>query len=236
VAAPPPAAAPTQAAGDDDWSDIEVTPAEPMAQRAPAAAAPRPPVTPPPPAPPLPSPVAMAPPPPAPSPPAPELELELDTSPSFEPIELPAEEPGEETVLAPLYEFVPPANVTGHRVAPVVEPVVEPAFEPVVAPAFEPAFEPVVAPAVEPVVAQGAPFVQASPFAPSAPVAIPQGGRGVLSGHLSAPSTPDGGEAALRAALSQASREVIERIVWEVVPQLAETIIRENLDRLVKAR
>jgi hypothetical protein len=27
---------------------------------------------------------------------------------------------------------------------------------------------------------------------------------------------------------------VIERVVWEVVPQLAETIIRENLDRLVK--
>jgi hypothetical protein len=46
----------------------------------------------------------------------------------------------------------------------------------------------------------------------------------------------DGGEAALRAALATASREVIERVVWEVVPQLAETIIRENLDRLVKAR
>ena len=46
----------------------------------------------------------------------------------------------------------------------------------------------------------------------------------------------DGGEAALREALSRASREVIERVVWEVVPQLAETIIRENLDRLVKAR
>jgi hypothetical protein len=44
----------------------------------------------------------------------------------------------------------------------------------------------------------------------------------------------DGGEAALRDALSKASREVIERVVWEVVPQLAETIIRENLDRLVK--
>jgi hypothetical protein len=26
---------------------------------------------------------------------------------------------------------------------------------------------------------------------------------------------------------------VIERVVWEVVPELAETIIRENLDRLV---
>ena len=37
-------------------------------------------------------------------------------------------------------------------------------------------------------------------------------------------------------ALSKASREVIERVVWEVVPELAETIIRENLDRLVKSR
>jgi len=46
----------------------------------------------------------------------------------------------------------------------------------------------------------------------------------------------DGGDAALRAALASASREVIERVVWEVVPQLAETIIRENLDRLVKSR
>jgi hypothetical protein len=46
----------------------------------------------------------------------------------------------------------------------------------------------------------------------------------------------DGGEAQLRAALSQASREVIEKIAWEVVPQLAETIIREELDRLIKER
>jgi CheY-like chemotaxis protein len=46
----------------------------------------------------------------------------------------------------------------------------------------------------------------------------------------------DGGEAALRNALSQASREVIERIAWEVVPQLAETIIRQELDRLIKDR
>jgi hypothetical protein len=62
---------------------------------------------------------------------------------------------------------------------------------------------------------------------------VPQGGAGVLAGR----ATPvDGGEAVLREALSQASREVIERVVWEVVPQLAETIIRENLDRLVKAR
>lgn len=46
----------------------------------------------------------------------------------------------------------------------------------------------------------------------------------------------DGGEALLREALSKASREVIEKIVWEVVPQLAETMIREHLDQLVKDR
>jgi len=48
--------------------------------------------------------------------------------------------------------------------------------------------------------------------------------------------TRDGGEALLREALSKASREVIEKVVWEVVPQLAETIIREHLDQLVKSR
>jgi hypothetical protein len=46
----------------------------------------------------------------------------------------------------------------------------------------------------------------------------------------------DGGESALRLALSQASREVIERIAWEVVPQLAEVIIREHVERLVNER
>jgi hypothetical protein len=59
------------------------------------------------------------------------------------------------------------------------------------------------------------------------------------TGHQPAPApgaSGDSGEAALRAALSGASREVIEKIVWEVVPQLAEAIIRENLDRLVKDR
>lgn len=40
----------------------------------------------------------------------------------------------------------------------------------------------------------------------------------------------------LRQALTGASRELIERIAWEVVPQLAETIIREELERLIKAR
>jgi coenzyme F420-reducing hydrogenase beta subunit len=30
------------------------------------------------------------------------------------------------------------------------------------------------------------------------------------------------------------SREVIEQVVWEVVPDLAETLIREEIQRLVR--
>lgn len=54
--------------------------------------------------------------------------------------------------------------------------------------------------------------------------------------HESLELDSDGGEAVLRDALSKASKEVIEKIAWEVVPQLAETIIRQELDRLVKDR
>ena len=39
-------------------------------------------------------------------------------------------------------------------------------------------------------------------------------------------------EADLVAALSKVSREVIERIVWEVVPDLAEVLIKEELRKL----
>jgi hypothetical protein len=35
-------------------------------------------------------------------------------------------------------------------------------------------------------------------------------------------------------AVLSLSREVIERAVWEVVPTLAETLIREEIQRLVK--
>lgn len=78
------------------------------------------------------------------------------------------------------------------------------------------------------------PFGLGAPAAPQArgpgPMAPPAAQR---TENL---SLDDGGEANLRDALSKASREVIEKIAWEVVPQLAETIIREELDRLVKDR
>ena len=38
------------------------------------------------------------------------------------------------------------------------------------------------------------------------------------------------------AALLKLSTEVVERIVWEVVPDLAEQIIRENLNELAASR
>jgi hypothetical protein len=34
--------------------------------------------------------------------------------------------------------------------------------------------------------------------------------------------------------LAKLSKEVIEKIVWEVVPELAEVIIKENLGRLTQ--
>ena len=37
-------------------------------------------------------------------------------------------------------------------------------------------------------------------------------------------------------ALLKLSAEVVERVVWEVVPDLAEQIIRENLDHLAASR
>ena len=37
-------------------------------------------------------------------------------------------------------------------------------------------------------------------------------------------------------AVAKLSREIIEQVVWEVVPELAETIIRQEIDRLASAK
>ena len=37
-------------------------------------------------------------------------------------------------------------------------------------------------------------------------------------------------------AIAKLSREIIEQVVWEVVPELAEVIIRQELDRLAAAK
>jgi CheY-like chemotaxis protein len=95
--------------------------------------------------------------------------------------------------------------------------------QPMPAPAFARGPAPQAAPAFGLHIPQAAPQPRAFPSP-----AGPQSGF--------APAAQDGGEAALRSALASASREVIERIAWEVVPQLAETIVREHLDKLIKDR
>jgi hypothetical protein len=37
-------------------------------------------------------------------------------------------------------------------------------------------------------------------------------------------------------AIAKLSREIIEQVVWEVVPELAEVIIRREIDRLASAK
>lgn len=91
-------------------------------------------------------------------------------------------------------------------------------------PAFDPgAFEPVTA--VEPFIEQVAdiprqvvPAPEAADLAAAAPAAL------ALT------------EEQLRAAVLSASRETIERIVWEVVPDLAEAMIQEAIKRITEAK
>jgi hypothetical protein len=92
-------------------------------------------------------------------------------------------------------------------------------------PARAPAAGPAATPAATPAPAPVAP-IAATP-APS-PVAAAVNGQ--LAGKLGALGlTQDQADAVL--ALS---REVVEKVVWEVVPQLAEAIIKEEIARLTK--
>jgi CheY-like chemotaxis protein len=72
--------------------------------------------------------------------------------------------------------------------------------------------------------------VVAAPSPPSAVTAASAAANGQLAGKL--------GELGLTPQQAQAvlalSREVVERVVWEVVPQLAEVMIREEIARLTK--
>jgi CheY-like chemotaxis protein len=53
--------------------------------------------------------------------------------------------------------------------------------------------------------------------------------------HLAAKAAGMGLTAEQAAAIARLTREVVERVVWEVVPDLAETIIREEIRRLTRA-
>jgi len=66
--------------------------------------------------------------------------------------------------------------------------------------------------------------------APPEPVAAPAPASPVAPAQVAAPAEP--GEEQLRMLLSKVSREVIEKIVWEVVPDLAESIIRDEIRKI----
>ncbi|HET7753686.1 MAG TPA: response regulator [Anaeromyxobacteraceae bacterium] len=143
---------------------------------------------------------------------APVLELQPEPELETEPPQLQAD--GEESPFRidsdplPFRPFVEPAPFDDAAGRPFdLDAAREPAFTAM--PSFAPA-EP--APAPEPLVAEAAPLAAPPPIA------------------------ADADEAVLREVLSRASRETIEKVVWEVVPQLAEAIIREHLEQLLKDR
>lgn len=123
---------------------------------------------------------------------------------------------------APAPKPAPPAVSRTHTLSFENSPFAAPP-----APAPSPA-PPVAAakPAPAPVAAKPAPAPGHAPAPAPAPAAV----NGHLAGKL--------GELGLTQAQADAvlalSREVVERVVWEVVPQLAETIIKEEIARLTK--
>ncbi len=81
-----------------------------------------------------------------------------------------------------------------------------------------------------------APVVPAAPFAPLAdPTPVFTAAAASATSATSATAAPAAlSEEQLRAALAAVSKDVIERIVWEIVPDLAEAMIREAI-RKIKA-
>jgi CheY-like chemotaxis protein len=88
-----------------------------------------------------------------------------------------------------------------------------------------------IARAAQPVPAAAPPARAAAPAAPATPaaaIAAATGGDGALAARLAQMGLT---EAQVTAILAL-SREVVEKVVWEVVPVLAETMIKEEIHRL----
>jgi CheY-like chemotaxis protein len=91
------------------------------------------------------------------------------------------------------------------------------------------------APAPRPAVSAPSP----APAAPASPMATTHGNSGgavgaAVNGHLAGKLGELGLSPQQAEAVLALSREVVERVVWEVVPQLAETMIKEEIHRLMK--
>ena len=123
-----------------------------------------------------------------------------------------------------------PASPAPPQVAP-VQPVANVRPTMTSAPSIEVGSSPAAAPA--PIIApapKSAPLAAASPVAAAKPApaaALPADFAGKLDGL--------GLSSAQVEAVLSLSREVVEQVVWEVVPTLAETIIKEEIKRLLQA-
>lgn len=128
----------------------------------------------------------------------------------------------------PTSAVVPPS-------APLAATVAAPVAPPAIA---APSAKPVVAPP-SPAVVAPKPAVIAAPAKPepvAAPAPAPTAAPAVkLPADLEAKVSALGLTPAQVEAVSALTREVVERVVWEVVPQLAETMIREELRRLTSS-
>jgi CheY-like chemotaxis protein len=118
------------------------------------------------------------------------------------------------SAVAPAHAAPPPVQA-----APAPAPIAAPA--PVAAPA------PIAAPVAAP-----API--AAPAAIAHPAPAPTAVAAAVNGRLSTKLGDLGLTPQQADAVMALSREVVERIVWEVVPQLAEALIKEEIARLTK--
>ncbi len=136
----------------------------------------------------------------------------------------------------------PPAPPPPAPPAAAPKPVLELADEEVVPGPAKPA---AVAPKPAPVAAPARTFsAPAKPAPVAAPAAPPAPARPASRPAMAAAAAIDGGMAAKLESLGLTkdqiegvlalSREVVEQVVWEVVPDLAETLIREEIQRLTR--
>ena len=132
--------------------------------------------------------------------------------------------PTKTTVMA-----VPPISPSGVMVAPGVAPAITPAAAATPAPKSTAA---AAAPAVASSGTNRAPMISGTPTKRSALV---ERTLAKMAARLAEAAGIEPGSPELLALL-KLSTEVVERIVWEVVPDLAEQIIRENLQDLTARR
>lgn len=116
---------------------------------------------------------------------------------------------------------MPPATEAAAVAAPVSAPASLPASGPTAAPQVRAAGS-----ASDANASLRPPMIKGTPQRRLRLVPISEMAAQVASEHGLDPEGPE------MQALLKLSREVVERIVWEVVPDLAEAIIKQNLDRL----